>query len=105
MLRSYIVMLYVDLKCLLTGTNLNVFSLLEMLYSCIVMFVRFFNMNLCYMWIRNAYMLYVNRSLCYMLYSYVRLYDYARLYADVMIKIQCLYYISICLCYDSFMLW
>jgi hypothetical protein len=53
------------------------------------------------MWIRNAYMLYVNRSfyvrfvnksLCYMLYSYVRLYTYARLPAYVMIELQCLCY-------------
>jgi hypothetical protein len=50
------------------------------------------------MWIRNAYMLYINRSLyvrfvnmslCYMLYSYVRLYAYTRLYAYVMIDLQC----------------
>jgi hypothetical protein len=61
-----------------------------MLYSYIVLFVRFGNMSLCYMfihymWIRNTYMLYVytslyvrfvNLSLCYMLYSYVRLYAY-----------------------------
>jgi hypothetical protein len=58
------------------------------------------------MWIRNAYMLYVNMSLlyvrfvrsvnrilCYILYSYVRLYAY------VMIEIQCLCYIVIYLCY------
>jgi hypothetical protein len=62
------------------------------------------------MWIRNAYMLYVNRSLyvrfvrsvnmslCYILYSYVRLYGYARLYVYVMIEHQSLCYIVICLC-------
>jgi hypothetical protein len=62
------------------------------------------------MWIRNNYMLYVirglyvrfvrpvNMSLCYILYSYVRLYAY------VMIELQCLCYIVIFLCYDSFML-
>jgi hypothetical protein len=42
----------------------------------------FVNRSLCYMWIRNAYMLYVNiilyvrfvnMSLCHILYSYVRL--------------------------------
>jgi hypothetical protein len=73
---------------LLTGTNLNVFSLLEMLYSYIVMFVRFVNRSLCYIWIRNAYMLYVNkslyvrfvrsinRSLCYILHSYIVMLGY-----------------------------
>jgi hypothetical protein len=75
-----------------------VFGLLEMLYSYIVMFV---NMSLCYMCIRNDYVLYVNRSLyvrfvnmslCYILHSYVGLYAYViylyvyvRLYANVMI--------------------
>jgi hypothetical protein len=36
------------------------------------------------MWIRDAYMLY----------------NYVRLYAYVMIELQCLYYIVMCLCYD-----
>jgi hypothetical protein len=61
------------------------------------------------MWIRNAYMLYVNiilyvrfvnMSLCHILYSYVRLYAYAKLYDYVTIELQCLCYIVICLCYD-----
>jgi hypothetical protein len=60
------------------------------------MFVSFVNMSL--------YVRFVNKSLCYILYSYVRLYAYARLYAFVMIGLQCLCYIVICLCYDSFML-
>jgi hypothetical protein len=62
-----------------------VFDLLEMLYSYIVVFVRFVNMSLCYMWIRNAYILYVNmslyarfvnRSICYILYSYIAMLGY-----------------------------
>jgi hypothetical protein len=42
-------------------------------------------MSLCYMWIRNAYILYVNmslyarfvnRSICYILYSYIAMLGY-----------------------------